>query len=180
LRVSPPSELQPEVERDERMFAHSERLVLPRMTAPAERRRSTTNASCFARTPFSASDPAVVAIRSPVAMLSFTRIGIPCSGPRTLPARRSLSRASAMASASGFTTMTELTFGPPWSILRMRARYCCVSAFDVVLPDAMAFWRSGMEASTTSMAALAAGMKATRIAASASRPWIISARAREG
>ena len=31
----------------------------------------------------SASDPAVVCMLSPVAMLSFTRIGMPWSGPRT-------------------------------------------------------------------------------------------------
>src|SRR6185295_19794847 len=39
LRVRPPRALQPLVERVERKFAHSERLVLPRITAPASRSR---------------------------------------------------------------------------------------------------------------------------------------------
>src|SRR5690348_11337821 len=34
LRVWPPSALQPEIERDERMFAHSLRFVLPMIIAP--------------------------------------------------------------------------------------------------------------------------------------------------
>src|SRR5262245_16221327 len=38
LRVKPPRALQPLVERDERKLAHSLRLVLPRITAPAARR----------------------------------------------------------------------------------------------------------------------------------------------
>src|SRR5579871_3816485 len=45
LRVWPPTALQPEMEELERIFAHSERLVLPRITASAERRRVTSGAS---------------------------------------------------------------------------------------------------------------------------------------
>src|SRR5690348_14565022 len=45
LRVCPPTALQPEIERVERILAHSERLVLPTMTAPAERSRVTSGAS---------------------------------------------------------------------------------------------------------------------------------------
>ena len=60
----PPTPDQPEIERVERMLAHSERLVLPRMMAPASVRRLTTGASrpvtLFAR----ASEPAVVAVSS--------------------------------------------------------------------------------------------------------------------
>ena len=41
LRVSPPRALQPGDVRVERKLAHSLRLVLPRMTAPASRRRVT-------------------------------------------------------------------------------------------------------------------------------------------
>src|SRR5262245_46448077 len=37
LLVWPPRALHPDVERVERMFAHSLRLVLPRITAPASR-----------------------------------------------------------------------------------------------------------------------------------------------
>ena len=43
--VWPPRPLQPLVDRDDRKLAHSLRFVLPRMTAPAARRRPTTNAS---------------------------------------------------------------------------------------------------------------------------------------
>src|SRR5262245_61611260 len=45
LRVWPPRALQPLVDFDERKFAHSLRFVLPRMTAPASRRRATSGAS---------------------------------------------------------------------------------------------------------------------------------------
>ena len=38
--VCPPRELQPDVDRVERKFAHSLRFVLPRITAPASRRRA--------------------------------------------------------------------------------------------------------------------------------------------
>lgn len=45
--VRPPPPLQPELVRLERMFAHSLRLVLPRITATASRRRVTRGASCL-------------------------------------------------------------------------------------------------------------------------------------
>src|SRR6185437_6656908 len=45
LCVCPPTALQPEIEWVERMFAHSLRLVLPRMIAPAERSLATSGAS---------------------------------------------------------------------------------------------------------------------------------------
>src|SRR6266581_2667703 len=79
----PPRALQPLDDWLDRMFAHSERLVLPRITAPAARSRAISGASRGGVTPASASDPAVVIMRSTVAMLSFTSTGIPCSGPRT-------------------------------------------------------------------------------------------------
>src|SRR5438034_7800785 len=69
LRVWPPRADQPDVERDDRKFAHSLRLVLPRITAPARRRRAATVASAAAAGPASASEPAVVCIRSAVSML---------------------------------------------------------------------------------------------------------------
>ena len=82
FRVCPPRALQPLEECDDRKLAHSLRFVLPRMTAPALRSRVTMNASAGGVTPSSASDPAVVIIRSAVAMLSLITIGMPCSGPR--------------------------------------------------------------------------------------------------
>ena len=45
--VWPPRELHPDVDRVERKLAHSLRLVFPRMTAPASRRRVTMKASAF-------------------------------------------------------------------------------------------------------------------------------------
>src|SRR5688500_16299767 len=45
--VLPPRELHPDVDRVERKLAHSLRLVFPRMTAPASRRRVTMKASVF-------------------------------------------------------------------------------------------------------------------------------------
>src|SRR3954470_20627098 len=44
LRVCPPTALQPEIEWVDRIFAHSLRLVLPRITAPAARSRATSGA----------------------------------------------------------------------------------------------------------------------------------------
>src|SRR5438477_11522337 len=61
--VSPPRPLQPLVEWVDRKFAHSLRLVLPTITAPASRSRSTMNASFGGFTPSSASEPAVVIMR---------------------------------------------------------------------------------------------------------------------
>src|SRR5271163_2959977 len=75
--VSPPRPLQPLVEWLERMFAHSLRLVLPRMTAPAARSLCATNESFGAFAPTSASEPAVVIMRSSVAMLSLMKTGMP-------------------------------------------------------------------------------------------------------
>src|SRR5258706_16400633 len=68
--VCPPRPLHPLDECVDRKFAHSLRFVFPRITAPPARSRSTMNASRGAGAPASASDPAVVIIRSAVAMLS--------------------------------------------------------------------------------------------------------------
>ena len=77
LRVCPPIALQPEIESLDRIFAHSERLVLPRITAPAARSRATIGASRPVTLSFSARLPAVVGSAPRVSILSFTRIGIP-------------------------------------------------------------------------------------------------------
>src|SRR4051794_18396320 len=60
LRVWPPTALQPEIEWLERMFAHSLRLVLPTITAPAARNRETSGASRLVTLFASARLPAVV------------------------------------------------------------------------------------------------------------------------
>src|SRR5881275_1879397 len=98
LLVCPPRPDQPLVDSKDRKFAHSERLVLPRMTAPPARRFAATVESCRAGFPNSANDPAVVCILSPVSMLSFSRTGMPCNGPSTLPCLRRLSARCASAS----------------------------------------------------------------------------------
>src|SRR6185369_5267974 len=89
LRHCPPRPLQPLDEWLERKFAHSLRLVLPRSTAPASRSRAAMKASRGTGTPARAREPAVVCILSAVAMLSFTRMGRPWSGPRGPLALRS-------------------------------------------------------------------------------------------
>src|SRR5919199_644947 len=68
LCVCPPRPDQPLVDSNERKLAHSDRLVLPRMTAPPARRLAATVESLAAGVPSSASDPAVVCILSPVSM----------------------------------------------------------------------------------------------------------------
>src|SRR5437899_3745758 len=104
--VWPPRPLHPLDEWVDRKFAHSLRFVFPSTIAPASRSRSTMNASLGAIDPFRASDPAVVIIRSAVAMLSLIRIGTPCRGPRAPLLARSASSRSAIARASGLISMT--------------------------------------------------------------------------
>ncbi len=121
LRVCPPTALQPEVDWVERKLAHSLRFVLPRITAPASRRRCTRKASRPGRKSFSASEPAVLCI-GVAAMLSFSSTGMPCSRPRTRPARRSASRWAASRRASGFSSITARRVGPLRSSSAMRRR----------------------------------------------------------
>jgi hypothetical protein len=117
----PPRALHPLLERGERMLAHSLRLAFPSRTAPASRSLRATVASRGGTDPERASEPAVVVVLSAVSTLSLRRIGIPCSGPRTWPRRRSASSASAMASASGVVSMTWRRAGPLRSSASMRA-----------------------------------------------------------
>src|SRR6185436_9527495 len=77
LRVSPPWPLQPLVELKPRKLAHSERFALPRMTAPAARRRAATVASRPGGVPSRASAPAVVCMPSAVSMFPLRTIGMP-------------------------------------------------------------------------------------------------------
>ena len=103
-------------------YAHSLIDALPRMTAPASRSFFAMNASSRTRAPTSARAPAVFSILSAVAMLSFRRMGMPCSGPRAPFARRSSSSAFAMAGASGLSSWTERRVGPLLSSAWMRRR----------------------------------------------------------
>src|SRR5712664_1461630 len=81
----PPRPDQPLVDSNERKFAHSERFVLPRITAPPVRNFEAIVESCCGGCPKSAKEPAVVCILSPVSMLSLISTGMPCKGPRTSP-----------------------------------------------------------------------------------------------
>src|SRR6478672_7618370 len=81
--VNPPLPLHPLMESLERMLAHSLRFVLPSRTTPASRKRCTRKASFGALAPTNASDPAVVAIRSAVSILSLINTGMPWRRPRT-------------------------------------------------------------------------------------------------
>src|SRR6185503_11508005 len=133
--VCPPRPLQPLDDLLDRKLAHSLRFVLPRITAPASRNLCATNASCCGFAPTSASEPAVVIIRSCVSMLSLIRTGMPCKGPRGPLSLRSRSRATAIRSASGFISMTEYSPGPFLSTSLMRSEYFSTSSRDVYLPD---------------------------------------------
>jgi len=57
LRVKPPSADHPEIDWGERILAHSDKLALPRMMAPAERKPATSGASSTAKFSTSASEP---------------------------------------------------------------------------------------------------------------------------
>ncbi len=114
------------------------------MTAPDRRNFVTIVASRRTRLPLSANEPAPVFIRSFVAMLSLSRIGMPCSGPRTLPRRRSRSRARAVDSACGFVSMTAPRSG---SSSLIRRRYARVSATLDSSRFRMRRWSLGIDAS---------------------------------
>src|SRR5438105_11317371 len=120
LFVCPPRPDQPLTEFQPRKLAHSDKLVLPRITAPPARRLAATVESRLAGLPTSANEPALVCILSPVSMLSLSRWGMPCRGPSTRPLPRSSSAFLARARASGFSSMTELTPGPFWSSRAIR------------------------------------------------------------
>ena len=147
LRHCPPRALHPLVARVERKFAHSDRFVLPSTRAPASRSRRTTNASRWGRAPTSASEPAVVFIRSAVSMLSFTRTGMPCRGPRAPLERRSASSASATVRASGAISITDRSSGPARSRSSIRSRYASASVRAVSRPEAIRSCSSTIDAS---------------------------------
>ncbi len=151
--MSPPIALQPLIDCDERMFAHSDRFVLPRTIAPASRRRATSGASRFVTLSLSASEPAVVGSGSAVSMLSLIRTGMPCSGPRSLPVLRSASRARASSAARGLRLKTLCS--PLRSIVSMRFRYVATSASDVVRPAASSTCNSAIDFSSTASVACA-------------------------
>src|SRR5438309_11019740 len=124
LCVWPPTALHPEIELLERMFAHSERLVLPTITPPAARSRATRGASRLVTFWASARLPAVVGSGPALSILSLMRIGIPSSGPFTL--RRSTARAWSIA--VGSVAITALPRG-----FSARMRCSAAAVFDWAL-----------------------------------------------
>ncbi len=73
----PPLGLHPVLELVYRKPANSDRLVLPRMTAPAFRRIVTMPSSAAGIVPRRAVEPLVACVLSNVTMLSLRRIGMP-------------------------------------------------------------------------------------------------------
>ena len=102
LPVRPPTADQPDVERADRMLAHSDKFVVPKMMAPASRRRLTSAASTLAGRPPRLVAPAVDG--SPAtSMLSLIKIGMPCNGP--IESETSRSRASSRADSETASTL---------------------------------------------------------------------------
>src|SRR5580692_4936115 len=85
-------------------------------------------------------------------MLSLINTGIPCSGPRGPLALRSLSRASAIASASGFVSITLRISGPCASMASMRVRYFSAIDRAVCFPDFIPSCSSAIVTSSNSNA----------------------------
>src|SRR5215210_259848 len=106
--VWPPIPLQPLDDGPDRKLAHSDRLALPMMIAPAALSFVAINASLGVLSA-SAQEPAVVGMPV-VSTLSLTMIGIPSSG-RWSPLLRAWSAACASARAVGLTAITALSIG---------------------------------------------------------------------
>src|SRR5260370_24168713 len=81
LLVCPPRPDHPLIDSNERKLAHSERLVLPRITAPPSRRLAATVESRGAGVPKSAKEPAVGCTRAPVSLLGLGSTGVPAGAP---------------------------------------------------------------------------------------------------
>src|SRR5205809_6283093 len=109
--VWPPMPLQPLDDGADRKLAHSDRLALPMMIAPAAFSFCAMNASPGVL-PASAQEPAAVGMPV-VSTLSLTMIGIPRSG-RWSPWRRAASAARASARAVGLIVITAFSFGLSW------------------------------------------------------------------
>src|SRR5215218_2529060 len=114
--VWPPMPLQPLDDGPDRKLAHSDRLALPMMIAPAAFSLAAMNAS-LGMLPASAQEPAVVGMPV-VSTLSLTMIGIPSSG-RWSPLLRAVSAACASARAVGLTVITAWSVGLS-SLMRWR------------------------------------------------------------
>ncbi len=113
---------------------NSSRLVLPTMTAPAERSRSTAVASRSGANPSRLREAQVVS-RPAVLMLSLIAIGTPVSGVAS-PAARRRSAAPASSAACGLTRRKAWS---PSSSAAILSRLASVAAREVISPAAS--WR---------------------------------------
>jgi hypothetical protein len=104
----------------QRKLHHSLRLAVPRSTAPACRRRSTTPASSAGQDPTMASDPAVALSAPAVAMLSLSSMGMPCRGGNTPDLVSRLAAARAPSGSSSMTAWTAGSTNAMWSRYRSR------------------------------------------------------------
>ena len=110
--VCPPRPLQPDVERVERKLAHSLRLVLPRITAPAARRRCTRKASRWRLVVGERERAGRVDHRRRVdVVLQQHRDAVQRAAHACRPCVRRRAR-RLRSSASGLSSMTALSVGP--------------------------------------------------------------------
>ena len=86
-----------------RKFANSVTFVLPRMIAPAARSLATTRRVARRASSSAARSSRPWSAARPTSRLSLTSTGMPCSGPRDVPAARSASSAAASSSAFGLS-----------------------------------------------------------------------------
>ena len=114
LRVGPKAEFSVE-----EPMANSSRFVLPTMTAPAARSRSTTVASYGGRQPSRIFDEHVVGTPR-VQKLSLSATGTPASGPGSSPRSMRRSMASAWARASSARTRLKACSSDSRSSMRAR------------------------------------------------------------
>ena len=109
--------------------------VLPSTIAPAAFSFATSAASAAGIDFCSAIEPPVVG-RPFASIVSSSRTGRPCSGPRTVPAARSASSAFASATAPLFSERTACRAGPSALVIAIRVRYAFVSVSLVSVPEA--------------------------------------------
>src|SRR3954454_20835972 len=111
------------------MLAHSDKLVLPTITAPAPRSRATKGASRLVTLSTKARLPAVVGSGPTLSILSLISIGMPNRAPRALDR----SSARAWSIAVGSVAMTALIRG-----LSARIRAKAAAVFDWAVGAAQA------------------------------------------
>ncbi len=126
LRVGPYAEYSVE-----EPMANSSMFVLPSITVPAARSRSTMVESYGGRQPSRIFDPTVVGTPL-VVSTSFTATGTPASGPSSSPAARRSSTARAAASAPSVSTCRNACTRS--STAPMRSRWAWVTSTAEVSP----------------------------------------------